>query len=601
MRLAGRGATGGASWQSGCRLRRAAWPMFGVSMSLLVGLMAARAAQGQYVDTAASCLLCHQTAIPQNDFCTVAAAAIWQTQDKHRHAFYLLHESRPDDPQHGAAKRALVRQILGFELREAFVDDRYTTLKTGGDESTRQKVATVKACLRCHATWPRSADTSYPDQPPVPLELGVSCQACHGPGERWDLPHRLPAWRLVTPAAKAELGFHDCRSLRGKTLLCASCHVGSVAEDRFVRHAWYAAGHPPLPSFHLARFVSQMPPHWRTLSEKGAFTFRDAVPPEAIPTLVPQREMLRRAGVPPESLRESYLAANGLTSPEAWSPQAEARDAAVLSAASVAEACVQLVADYAAAAAEQKLPWPELALYDCAACHHALTKEGRGRGLAPLRHPPGRPGPAVWPTALWPAVFASLSRHDPEHAARQQAALTQQWETLVQAMIAVPWGQPRAIAAAAQPLARQLGEWTQQVQPPPGEEAVARHMLLALTDPQAPPAYDYEMARQRAWAWIALVEHALPAERRERSASVLRDVETRLVLRLPAGHEEQVLKHLPQWLAAAAAYDPHWFRQQQAALREVFSPEGGDLQWGGLHEPPLRSRQRPPLDASGEQ
>ena len=550
-------------WVSGSRRAVARW------LVLCCGLVWTWPAAAQYVDTAASCLLCHQAPIPQNDFCSVASAAIWSQHDKHRQAFYLLHETRPGDPTHGEAKRALVRQILGFDLREAFVDDRYTTLKTAQDEPTRQKVAVVKACLRCHATWPRQADAAYPEQPPVPLELGVSCQACHGPAERWDLVHRLQAWRLVPPEVKAELGFYDCRSVRGQTLLCASCHVGNLAEERFVRHEWYAAGHPPLPSFHLARFVAQMPPHWQSDHHKGAFALRDEVTPEQAQILLPQREMLRRAGVPVEALRTSYREANGRL-PGKGSSEVEAVQRAVLSAASVAEAYVQLVADYAATAAGGQLPWPELALYDCAACHHPLHREGRGRGLAPIRHPPGRPGPAVWPMTLVPVVLAEFGHHDPEQAARKKAQLDQQWEEFVLAMIAVPFGEPQAIAAAARPLAGELAELGRLPPARPLDAGAAQRLAARLTDPQAEPAYDFEMARQRAWAWMALADATWSPDRKEQTRPLVEEIETRLALRLPAGADQPVLEQLPTWLKAAATYDPHWFFERQAAVHSAW-------------------------------
>jgi len=131
------------------------------------------AARAQYVDNS-GCVQCHQTAPQPNDFCSVTPAAVWARDDKHRQAFFLLHESDPTDPQKGATKRELVRRILGFDLREAFVDGRYFRMKAGDDTETARRVATVKACLRCHATWPKNADAIDPRTPPVSLDLGVS-------------------------------------------------------------------------------------------------------------------------------------------------------------------------------------------------------------------------------------------------------------------------------------------------------------------------------------------------------------------------------------------------------------------------------------------
>ena len=102
-------------------------------------------ARGQYVDTNSSCLLCHQTTLPQNDFCQVVPAAVWAKGDKHNRAFFLLHETDPADPSKGTAKRQLVAQILGFDLKDAFADANYSRLKDDGDAGTVRKVATVKA------------------------------------------------------------------------------------------------------------------------------------------------------------------------------------------------------------------------------------------------------------------------------------------------------------------------------------------------------------------------------------------------------------------------------------------------------------------------
>ena len=78
----------------------------------------------QYVDTNSSCILCHQAMPLTSDFCSSMPAAVWLRDDKHKRAFYLLHETDPADPDKGTAKRELVRRILGFELREAFTDER---------------------------------------------------------------------------------------------------------------------------------------------------------------------------------------------------------------------------------------------------------------------------------------------------------------------------------------------------------------------------------------------------------------------------------------------------------------------------------------------
>src|SRR5687767_960945 len=130
------------------------FPFRHVSAAVRLGIAAclalfASAAQAQYIDTATGCLLCHRTALPQHAFWKLVPAEISEQSDKHNRAFTLLHDT--------PAKRDLVRRILGFELREAFVDDRYSRLSNDPSPENVRKVAAVKACLRCHATWPKEA------------------------------------------------------------------------------------------------------------------------------------------------------------------------------------------------------------------------------------------------------------------------------------------------------------------------------------------------------------------------------------------------------------------------------------------------------------
>src|SRR5262245_39854069 len=85
----------------------------------IVGMLLLGAtASAQYVETN-DCLDCHVNVRRQNDFCPPVAGQIWLEDDKHRRAFFLLHETDSSDPQKGAAKRELVKRILGFDLSDA--------------------------------------------------------------------------------------------------------------------------------------------------------------------------------------------------------------------------------------------------------------------------------------------------------------------------------------------------------------------------------------------------------------------------------------------------------------------------------------------------
>ena len=528
-------------------------------------------AAAQYSETHTRCIQCHERGLKQNDFCAEVSEDVWAQDDKHRRAFWLLHESDPADPQKGAAKRALVRQILGFELAEAFTDGQYVRLKSDADAETARKVAVVKSCLRCHGTWPIDADAEHAHEPPVPLELGVSCQACHGPGEKWDAPHALKAWRAVTPEAKAALGFFDCRSPAAKTKLCASCHVGSVTEGKFVKHEWYAAGHPPLPGFELANFQLQMPRHWKSLREKGDFAYRADPPRDDAGQIRRQVESLKRSGVPAEAIKRSYLEANF---PEAMASGvdpsgdfAAARDA-VVGGAVVLEMYARLIGDYAEQAASGKAPWPELALYDCGACHHELRGGMSSSSRPQRRHAPGRPPLAGWTLALARLPAFQAGGYDEAAAGERWSAIESKLVELERAMTGRPFGDAGAMQMAARDVVQAAVDMQNDVVLSRFDRTAAEgavHVLLGASDYEV---HDFACARQAAWAIQTISLELGHSDAHELFETRAGD---RLGLVLPAGPGGSVMENLHRWLPAAAKYDPVWFRQELSEIRERLS------------------------------
>ena len=542
------------------------------ALTCLILALPAPWAHAQYVDTSTSCLLCHQTTLPQNDFCQLVPAAVWAKSDKHNRAFFLLHESDPADPARGAAKRELVQRILGFELHEAFVDVGYSRLHDGGDAETARKVAIVKACLRCHGTWPKEADEKFVSAPPVPLNLGVSCQACHGPGEKWEPLHRLVAWRLVTPAAKAALGCTDVRSPAAKARLCASCHVGNVAEEKLVKHEWYAAGHPPLPSFELAAFQSQMPIHWKPLREKGAFAFRDARPRDDGGQIAGQIAALQRGGIPADAIKASYREANFPAAAAAGLDPcvdlARTKDA-MIGGVVVFENYVRIVGDYSELAAKDKAAWPELSLYDCTACHHELRSRLGLKDRPQRSHAPGRP-----PRATWPLVLARLGAQSPAASAEDLAharwsAVLNQLQDLDNATTVRPFGEPAAMSAAAAALTASLEQVANAAAAARYDEMATKRAIAFLTDPAHLETNDFATARQAAWA---IRELAADLGEPRATALFFRGSEDSMALSLPSGQDRSVTENLSHWLPAAAHYDAEWFRNQLSDVRARLAP-----------------------------
>jgi hypothetical protein len=535
--------------------------------AFFAAILCACASYGQYVETTRGCISCHESPMTKSDFCDATPASVWRQDDKHARAFTLLHEADSPDPAARSKKQQLVRQILGFDLRDAFVDDRYSRLIHPTDDAARQRVSTVKACLRCHGTWPKEADELSASTPPVPLELGVSCQACHGPGQQWLTPHFSDGWRCVTPAGKDALGYADCRSPIAKARLCASCHVGNIAADKFVKHEWYAAGHPPLPSFELASFQAQMPAHWKSLREKGPFKYRETPSTGEQQLPLDQRLALERAGVPAEAIKDSYVAANF---PEAiakgLNPVTEMagfRDA-VVGGAAIQAMYAKIINEYTALAAEGKMPWPELALYDCSACHHEL-RSGLASQTRPQRHhAPGRPPLATWPAALSRLALHQAENFDASRIESRAKSLQTLFANLDKAATTRPFGDPAAMSTAGNALADATDQLAADATATRFDERTAAQAIPFLTNSQNYEACDFNTARQVAWALTAITNDAAPGRGRLLFSQTTADP---LALVLPSGPSHSIMQNLQRWLPAASHYDPLWFQRELSATQ----------------------------------
>jgi hypothetical protein len=194
------------------------------------------------------------------------------------------------------------------------------------------KSATEKICTACHAD-------SSPDAlhgPKFQLSDGVGCEACHGGAERWIESH---AQKNATHADNIARGMYPTEVPARRADLCLSCHYGNL--DKFVTHQLIAAGHPRL-RFELDTFSANQPAHYKV---DAAYIKRKGKVEEANLWVAGQLEAAR-----------ANLAALQSTLFNRSSPV-----------------------------------YPELAFYDCFACHHSVDK---------LRWTPERAGPGVPPGAL---------------------------------------------------------------------------------------------------------------------------------------------------------------------------------------------------------
>jgi hypothetical protein len=191
-------------------------------------------------------------------------------------------------------------------------------------------------CLSCHS--PLSQRQLAPHER-FTAHDGVSCEACHGPAEKWLDLHKWDAWRAKSPDEKAADGFRNTDDLAARAKLCAECHVGS--EGRDVNHDLIAAGHPRM-SFELSAYHANLQKHWSR---------EDAEPSETIDAKLWQVGQIASA-----------------------------------------EAALTLLQSRAA---RETAPWPEFSEYDCFACHHEL-RDPSWRQIRGFPH-----GAGAFPWGTW--------------------------------------------------------------------------------------------------------------------------------------------------------------------------------------------------------
>jgi hypothetical protein len=414
----------------------------------------------------AVCKECHTTPGERSqDLVLLSEYQTWRTEDRHSLAYAVLEGPRGRQ----------IGRLLGINP------------------------AKDAMCLSCHTTSFRPG-LEGDKVTKFTLKDGVSCDGCHGPAGLWLTPHFADkeTWRAMTPQAKERLGLFDVRNPAKRAALCASCHVGNAAEGKVITHAMYAAGHPPLPSFEVASFSQNLPPHWRDLIDVPYF--------KTAPKEVRKAYHLDSAAFQHTQLALAGGAATGASVCRLLAARAhlEASDRADKAADNVwpppwiaplpAKDESRRWPELATGAkfdlpTELRQRWPEvaMALSDCYACHHDLKSDSwrqqRGYPAAP-----GRPQLPAWPTALV----------QPEKSFRAN------WTALQRAFASRPFGKPAEIAKAAMTLEASyfglLGSGGRISM----DEAKAKKVLRELCTLPADSYPDYDTARQLAWAVRAL-------------------------------------------------------------------------------------------------
>ena len=187
----------------------------------------------------------------------------------------------------------------------------------------------AKVCLDCHA------DNVAQDRrgPLFQIADGVGCEACHGGAQNWLGTHVSG----VNHAADIAAGMYPTDRPVERAERCMRCHIGD--DKRFANHDIMGAGHPPLP-FELATFTAIQPAHFTVDKD---YVERKGRPNDIMFWAVGQAVDLRTRM---EKVLDPNNAPKGAN--------------------------------------------PELAVFDCQACHHAMTQlqwqKRQSTGLGPGRH-----------------------------------------------------------------------------------------------------------------------------------------------------------------------------------------------------------------------
>jgi hypothetical protein len=395
-------------------------------------------------------------------------------------------------------------------------------------------VGNAPGCVSCH-----SVRLAKPAEGVVlearPAE-GVSCVACHGANRivdnvGWVERHSSrfaavrKAWRKLARADKEEkYGMTDLWDPARRAALCASCHIGSVSDGKVITHAMYAAGHPPLPSFEVTTFSDAMPRHWQYLKEK----------PRAV------QELLGFDKTAAEHEQTTLLVVGGLVS---------------------LRQSLKLLADQARAGAA----WPELARFDCYACHHDL----RANSWRQARIGRNRPGRPMLPQ--WPGVLAELGAAEAAdgQAAAGASALRKKLAELDAVFAAQPYGDPDTVAKKADELAEWVDQQLGALRRSKPDAPAPRRLLGRLLELEPKGVHDYDSARQLGWGLRVLQREVDPAAAvRVKQLPSWKALDAFLGLTLPVGRTE-LLPSLPAALERLNAHQPaRVAREFRAAAKE---------------------------------
>ncbi len=150
----------------------------------------------------------------------------------------------------------LMRERLIWQSHDAHAQAYAALTSEAGQRiATKLGVADASAapeCLACHSTYVPATQRG----PKFRLDAGVGCESCHGPGGSF-----LRAHVQVTAkhATNLDAGMYPTTDPAARAALCLSCHQGDAT--RRISHRIYGAGHPRL-RFELDTYGVIQPYHF---------------------------------------------------------------------------------------------------------------------------------------------------------------------------------------------------------------------------------------------------------------------------------------------------------------------------------------------------
>lgn len=492
------------------------------------------------------------------EFCRLTELKQWLQADKHALARQRIEPIAPE--QRDAALQRIKKTLDARNRASVNVPDDWIgdsnflsfaiCQKLGYDVGTDEGFDRFRThCLTCHGGYAASTQ-AQPTAGQQGERPGISCTYCHQTGPQTDWIDRHSSgdaasqWRGLPPQTKAEHGMRNLASPSAQAELCYSCHIGDLKRGMFVTHAMYAAGHPPLPSVELSALIDAMPRHWRTPQELYKSLPQDEARDAYFRTTYPVLQ--RQSG---DALQVEHVQ---------WKTDA------MLHGGLTGQQQVLQMLVHAADPASQA--WGDYALYDCAACHHAL-KIPSPRQNVHTTGAPGRPRLLTWPQTLSGALDRALG---------QPAELAEAQSKLELAMTQRPFGDRQAVAAAA----TQLNKAFELLKSRVAERALDRQFSIELLNALATTPddlmIDYQAARQVNWAIrgidAELAEQSEPLPEAVRAAihTLGTGGEPREALvstELPGGQHRQIFPAFVRAeLQRQADYDSEIFLEQLDAI-----------------------------------